>query len=346
MKSNSIEKRVLLITAAVFSISGLLLRYLQITGEILPDGSLVKGAFLHYILLALTVCFIVGTAVLLRRMPKTVSWKQSFRPMPAFALLHILAAGLLLIGNVVLLIEGPAPASPYVVTSPGFSSFLNRALPVLGIAAAVCLGVFVFRAQAGQRPSPLLYMCASLYLVIRLIVCFQAWNTDPSIHDYCYMLLAAICTMLAAFQLAGFSFDRGKSRMTLFWTLCSVLFCSMSLYLIIRLIVCFQAWNTDPSIYDYCYMLLAAICTMLAAFQLAGFSFDKGKRRITLFWTLSSVFFCCISMADAVHDGDLGSMLVMLALLLTNTASSIQLLFAADSGNEAADSDDTGEEII
>lgn len=276
MKSDSTAKRILLAAAILFSISGFILRFFQLAGELLPDGSLAEGAFLHRILAIISLCFIVGVAILLWKLPKLVSWKQCFEPKLIYEILHMIAAGFLLIGNVVLWIQGASPAGAYVSTSPGFSSFLNHALPPLGIAAAVCLGAFAAILQTGKRPSPLLYMC-------------------------------------------------------------------MSLYLIIRLIVCFQAWNTDPSIYDYCYMLLAAICTMLSAFQLAGFSFDKGKRRITLFWTLSSAFFCCISLADAVHDGELGSMLVMLALLLTNTASSIQLLFAADSENTIADSAGQGE---
>ena len=272
MKSDTTAKRILLTAAALFSISGFILRYFQLKGELLPDGSLAAGACLHRVLAIVTVCFAVGIAILLWKLPKLSSWKQCFQPRPAYEILHLLAAGFLLIGNVVLWIQGSSPASAYLSTSPGFSTFLNHALPPLGIVAAVCLGAFAVVSQTGKRPSPLLYMC-------------------------------------------------------------------MSLYLIIRLIVCFQAWNTDPSIYDYCYMLLAAISTMLAAFQLAGFSFDKGKRRITLFWTLTAALFCCISLADAFYDGELGSILVMLALLLTNSVSTVQLLSASSSAEESAVSD-------
>lgn len=274
MKSNSTEKRILLSGAAVFSLSGLILRFLQLKNELLPDGSLAEGAFLHHILLILSICFVIGISVLLWRLPRLTSWKQCFPPKPVYEILHLAAAVLLLVGNAAVLIGGPSQDSVYIVSAPGFSSFLNRILPILGIAAAVCLGVFAWKCRTGSRPSPLLYMCVSLYLIIRLIVCFQAWNTDPSIHDYCYMLLAAICTMLATFQLAGFCFD-------------------------------------------------------------------KGKRRITLFWTLTSVFFCSMSLADAIGDGSLGTVFITLALLLTTAVSSLQLLFCSETVKEEAAAEET-----
>ena len=94
----------------------------------------------------------------------------------------------------------------------------------------------------------------------------------------------------------------------------------MSVYLIVRLIVNFQKWSTDPSLNDFVYHLFAAISCMLAAFQLAGFSFGKGKRRITLFWSLCAVYFSAISIVDCLcgRAND--------ALLLTMAASSLQLL--------------------
>ena len=100
-----------------------------------------------------------------------------------------------------------------------------------------------------------------------------------------------------------------------------------SVYLVVRLIVCFQEWNIDPSVHDYCFQLLAAICCMLAAFQLAGFSFDKGKRRMSLFWSLSAVVFCGISAADMLLRGAADGILVNFALLLSMSVSSAQLLF-------------------
>ena len=100
-----------------------------------------------------------------------------------------------------------------------------------------------------------------------------------------------------------------------------------SIYLVVRLIVYFQEWNIDPSIHDYAFQLLAAICCMLAAVQLAGFSFDKGKRRMTLFWALSAVVFCGITTADMLVRGSAHDTLVNSGLLVSLAVSSGQLLF-------------------
>ena len=105
---------------------------------------------------------------------------------------------------------------------------LAALLPPLGVVSALCFIVFAVLRMMHKKPSPLLFMVASLYLIVRLIVCFQVWNTDPSIHDYAFQLLAAICCMLGCFQLAGFSFDRGHLRMCLFWTLGATAFCAFT----------------------------------------------------------------------------------------------------------------------
>jgi hypothetical protein len=109
------------------------------------------------------------------------------------------------------------------------STLLVESLPWLGIAAGLCVIAFAILCKCHRTPSPLLYMLVSIYLVVRLIVRFQNWNTDPSIHDYAYELLAAICTMLGCFQVAGFGFNKGKRAITAFWCSCAVFFTGISL---------------------------------------------------------------------------------------------------------------------
>lgn len=243
------------------------LRYLQRSTELLADGSLVEGAYLHRVLMIVSLCLAVGAALLFSRLDRVTSHSKLLRSRPLmFALLG--AAAVLLVGNVLLWAGGTETTGQYAATSPALSEFLTKLLPPLGIAAAVCIGIYACKCIRGEKPSALLYMCASLYLVIRLIVRFQAWNTDPSIHDYCYALLAAICTMLAAFHFAGFSLDCGKRRMTLFWMVCSV-------------------------------------------------------------------HFCCISLADAVYAGDTSELLILASLLLINAFNAAELLLAPDTPTEA-----------
>ena len=78
----------------------------------------------------------------------------------------------------------------------------------------------------------------------------------------------------------------------------------------------------------YLISLLTLICAMLSAFQLAGFCFDRGKRRLCLFWTLSAVYFQSISLADAFKNGGGADKLSALGLWLLLALGAWQLLHA------------------
>lgn len=212
----------------IVSVPGAILRGRQLLYELQPDGSLAVGSSMHIVLALLCGVWLAGVIALLLPLAKKTQWAECFRVSVVPNLFQLSAAGLLIVGNILLWIEGRQPTTAFATQSPAVSEALSAILPPLGILSAVCIGAFAVFCLRGKRPSPLLYMIASIYLVVRLIVCFQEWNIDPSVHDYAFRLLAAICCMLATFQLAGFSFDRGKRRMTLFWSLSAVVFCSIT----------------------------------------------------------------------------------------------------------------------
>lgn len=67
----------------------------------------------------------------------------------------------------------------------------------------------------------------------------------------------------------------------------------------VRLARDFRTLSSDPVILDYCYALLALIFTMCALLELGAFAFDRGRRRLAVFFCLGSVFFNAASLADA-----------------------------------------------
>ena len=70
-------------------------------------------------------------------------------------------------------------------------------------------------------------------------------------------------------------------------------------FLVIRLIVDFKGgWSSDPTILDYCFDLFAMLAAMTAAYHLAGFCYDRGRRARTAFWCLTGAYFCAVSLAD------------------------------------------------
>lgn len=219
---------ILFLTAAV-AIAGAVIRLSQLQTELLPDGSLAEGSYLHILLGLLTAVLVGGLICLLLPLSNRKSWEQVFSSHPLAGALQIVSAAGLAIGNLLLWLDGPQKLISQMTQSPKIAAALSAMLPPLGILSAICIVIFSVLCVLKKKPSPLLYMVASIYLIVRLIVRFQFWNIDPSIHDYCFKLLASICCMLGAFQLAGFSFGRGHRRITIFWTLCAAVFCCISL---------------------------------------------------------------------------------------------------------------------
>lgn len=227
MKSTARLRWPILILTLLACVAGFFLRRSQLA-SLLEDGSVAPGSRVHIYLLILVLAVAAALAVLIYPLLRQQSWKSVFDHKPAFQFLHLPAAVALLVGNLILLITGEAAEVSVAATAPGVSRALGQLLAPMGLLAALCLGAFAICGLYRKRPSPLFYIAMTLYLVVRLIVAFQQWNTDPWIHDYCYQLLASVCCMLASVQLAGFSFDRGKRRISLFLTLLAALFCAMT----------------------------------------------------------------------------------------------------------------------
>lgn len=229
MKKNFHPQWYILLVTVAAAIAGALVRYRQLQTELLPDGSLADGSYLHIVLILISVVLIGALICLLLPLSNRESWEQVFPTHPIPNVLLILSAAGLAIGTALLWLSGSLDEIPVMTQMPQIAAVLSKLLLPLGILSAICIAVFAVMCVLKKKPSPLLYMVASIYLIIRLIVRFQAWNTDPSIHDYCFKLLAAICCMLGTFQLAGFSFGKGHRRISIFWTLCAVVFCCISI---------------------------------------------------------------------------------------------------------------------
>lgn len=228
MRKSSIPSAVLLALSLAAAVGGFFVRRAQLATELLADGSLAAGSRLHIVLTIVAAVFALAAAALLFPLEKRRCWRSFFRSSPALQLPLMIAAVLLAVGNVMLLQQRAEPVEAFT-QSPALANTLSELVAPLGILSGVCFAVAGFFCLSQKKPSPALYMLACLYPIVRLVSCFQAWNTDPSIHDYCYQLLAAICTMLTFLQLGGFCFDKGRRRITLFWALCGIVFNGFSL---------------------------------------------------------------------------------------------------------------------
>ncbi len=100
---------------------------------------------------------------------------------------------------------------------------------LLGLFSGICLFVTSWMRSHEKKTYPPLELVPDIYLVVKLILNFKSWSTDPIILDYCIMLFAMIFVVLGFYYSTGFLFDLGKPRLTLLFTLCACLFSAMAM---------------------------------------------------------------------------------------------------------------------
>lgn len=100
----------------------------------------------------------------------------------------------------------------------------DRLIALGGLVTAVCWVIVALKRQQGMETSAVLFMIPALFYAMELIVEFRDWSRDPQILDYCFELFARISVMCATFHLGGFSFSKGRRKMTAFFCLCGVVF--------------------------------------------------------------------------------------------------------------------------
>lgn len=131
-------------------------------------------------------------------------------------ILGMMAAALILVGSgmefMEALISGAKIADPIMC--------------LLGLVGSICCMVTVYFRHRGQTAYPITELIPIVYLIVKLVLNFKHWSIDPIILDYCVILFALISTLLAFHRGAGFVFDQGKPRMTLFFSMCAVYFCA------------------------------------------------------------------------------------------------------------------------
>lgn len=92
------------------------------------------------------------------------------------------------------------------------------------------------------------------------------------------------------------------------------------------LVSAYQQRSADPVVLDYVYELFAIICTLLGLYFAAGFSFERAKVWRCAFFSLLSVYFNVVTLADG-HDRS--TCLLFLFSILYQLAAVTVLLYHA-----------------
>ena len=101
-----------------------------------------------------------------------------------------------------------------------------RVLGILGLAAGICMILTALLRSGGSQKHPWTELVPVVYLVVRLVLNFKSWSVDPIILDYFPALFALIFAMLGFYGCAGFVFDNGAPRKTLFCCSMALVFCA------------------------------------------------------------------------------------------------------------------------
>jgi len=74
-----------------------------------------------------------------------------------------------------------------------------------------------------------------------------------------------------------------------------LLHAALCIYFALRMVSQYRQWSADPFLLDYCFYLIAYVALMLSAYHHAAFDAEMGKHRALWFFSLASVYLCCLS---------------------------------------------------
>lgn len=198
----------------VGSICGFILRKLMLAHGYDELGIQITGSLPYVGLWALTFLVLGGLGFFCYGMGTRSSMAANWKP-SVLACVGGVVSGLLLAGaNLIAILDNP--------------SAFQAAACYLGMISGVVVACGGFLRLKGKHYGPL-GMVVPLYLALWVVTHFTVWSTDPLLGDYCFQLLACIFSMLASVHLAGFPIGRGSRRLSLFYALGAVYFCSISL---------------------------------------------------------------------------------------------------------------------
>lgn len=205
-------KRNQVMTYVIFiSVLGFLLRILQLKYAFDSEGLMLRGSGSIGVLAAVSVIVVIGSILFCRQLEQRPCYTDAFSDGILEMLLTLASGVTLLCGSLLGAVKGDVVVG---------------ALGVLASACFVIIGVGRFRG----RMAPLaIHLFPCLYLICKLIIDFKRWSIDPALLDYCFSLLAMICVMCATYHIDGFCFNKGKRPLTVFWCLCGVFFCTVTL---------------------------------------------------------------------------------------------------------------------
>ena len=221
------------LTALVGGAAGFFLRRWELSSAFEADTGLhIPGSSATMALIALSAVVALILALACRGIHRDFpgGYDQAFAApgnapymmgMPAAAFLFLLAGGASLLEL----------AGTYRTAGSYFTLLPQTLLTALCIASGACLfllGKNNYRAEGRGRYSACLLLPAYT-ACLWLIVSYQEHSGDPVVLDYVYQLFAVIASVLGAYFMAGFAFERAKAFRSVFFSQLAVYFSLVTL---------------------------------------------------------------------------------------------------------------------
>lgn len=212
---NLFKPRYIPLLALGGGVLGFMLRLWLFATGIDEKGLILTGHPANSLLFLLTAAVLLGLYLCLRPLTGTPTYKRLFKHS------RISAAGCWVGAFGILVTESRAILQPQ--SAPNLPLFL------LGIVAAVCLGMLGLCRLRGARPRVLIPGCITVYLMFHLVSQYRGWSAEPQLQVYVFPLLASICLMLRAYHRATLDARSGSRRWYVFFNYSALFFSCLAL---------------------------------------------------------------------------------------------------------------------
>lgn len=208
------HKQLHIILLALGAVLGALTRFWNLSAALDQQGLFILRHPATSVLIGISILFVLVFAILSQRSPGHGVDHRVLTYGSGQAVLSLIAGLLLLASSVFYAVSNVFDLEVFV-------------LFVLGLGSAISMLVLSMGRKRGNKKH-LPELVPVFFLLVKLIFNFKNWSTDPIILDYYDMLFAMIFLLLAVYGIAGFSYDCGCPRRTLFYSSCGIFFSAMA----------------------------------------------------------------------------------------------------------------------
>ena len=197
---NSILLPLLTIGLGIF---GALLRGIYFSSATDSQGLLQPFHPAQILLWVLTLGFAVFLLLNIRKLPQGAKYTFNFPLSP----IHAIGDGVSGLGFLIFSVSLFASE-----TDP-----LSLLCATLGLGSTIALILLGLYRWKGTRPTPVFSIILCVFLILRLISCYQLWSPNPQMEEYLFPLFANVFALLSCYYDATFTDSAGnRARHTFF----------------------------------------------------------------------------------------------------------------------------------